>query len=312
MQENKLFEALLDVIPFAAYAVDIDTYEVVYMNKKMSEKIYAPRENFCWKKIYGQEEVCSWCSISELRKREMVYKSEKLVSEFFDESSDSWFQSYDELVKWPDGRTVKYCISVDITKQKDIQADMIKTHTKLAIQSKKLQEANKKLNLLANQDFLTNINNRRNFFKLAKEIFNDQKNSEKIYTVMFDIDNFKSINDTYGHSTGDEILKIFCQTVEKRIKADCKDAVFGRLGGEEFSIILVDNNFDDVLKLVEDIVKDVESIEVASQEQAIKFTVSAGLVKKQKDETIDQTLQRADEQLYDAKTTGKNRLKFRV
>lgn len=145
MQENKLFEVLLDVIPFAAYAVDVNTYEVLYANKQMTENMYAPREEFCWKKLYGQEEACSWCTIPQLKQREEVYTNEKLVTNFFDESTDCWLQSYDELVKWPDGRTVKYAISVDITEQKEIQADMIKANTKLSIQRKKLLEANKKL-----------------------------------------------------------------------------------------------------------------------------------------------------------------------
>ncbi len=149
MQENKLFEVLLDVIPFAAYAVDIETYEVVYANKLMSESMYAPREEYCWKKIFGQEEVCNWCSISTLKQRKAIYTNEKLVGNFFDEVTDKWLQTYDELVKWPDGKTVKYTISVDITEQKEIQADMIKAHTKLAIQSKKLLEANKKLEQLS-------------------------------------------------------------------------------------------------------------------------------------------------------------------
>ena len=151
MKENKLFEALLDVIPFAAYAVDIETYEVVYANKMMSEKMYAPREQECWKKVFGQEDKCSWCTIPELKKRKAVYQSEKLVTTFFDEATDQWLQSYDELVRWPDGRTVRYAIAVDITEQKEIQANMIKTHTKLAIQTKKLQEANAKLRKLENK-----------------------------------------------------------------------------------------------------------------------------------------------------------------
>ena len=86
MQENRLFEALLDVIPFSAYAVDVNTYEVVYANKLCSESMYAPREEYCWKKLYGQEEVCSWCKISELKQRQKVYKNEKIINDFFDES----------------------------------------------------------------------------------------------------------------------------------------------------------------------------------------------------------------------------------
>ncbi len=63
MTENKLFEALLDILPFAAYAVDVDTYEVIYANKLMSENMYAPRAEACWEKLYGQEEVCTWCTV---------------------------------------------------------------------------------------------------------------------------------------------------------------------------------------------------------------------------------------------------------
>ena len=144
--------------------VDIETYEVVYANKMMTEKMYAPREEFCWKKIFGQEEVCSWCNIAQLKQREKIYRSEKLISNFFDEATDSWLQSYDELVKWPDGRTVKYSIAVDITEQKEIQASLIQSHTKLAIQTKKLKEANEKLEFLANKDYLTGIRNRGEFF----------------------------------------------------------------------------------------------------------------------------------------------------
>ena len=69
MLENKLFEALLDVIPFGAYAVDINSYEVVYANKLMRENMYAPQETYCWEQVFGQEEICSWCSIFNLKER---------------------------------------------------------------------------------------------------------------------------------------------------------------------------------------------------------------------------------------------------
>jgi len=154
MKENKLFEVLLDVIPFAAYAVDINTYEVLYANKLMVENMYAPREEFCWKKIFGQEQACSWCTIPQLQQRKEIYTNEKLITSFFDEVNDCWLQTYDELVKWPDGRTVKYSISVDITEQKEIQANMIKANTKLSIQRKKLLEANKKLQLLSEKSMV--------------------------------------------------------------------------------------------------------------------------------------------------------------
>lgn len=308
MQENKLFEALLDVIPFAAYAVDIDTYEVVYANKMMSENMYAPREEFCWKKIFGQEEVCSWCTISTLKQRQRVYKSEKLISNFFDEVTDSWLQIYDELVRWPDGRTVKYAIAVDITEQKEIQASMINAHTKLAIQSKRLQEANDKLEFLAKKDFLTKINNRGNFFTLGYALWQKAlDDGYEIYVAMLDLDKFKNLNDAYGHKVGDEVLVSFANVISKMIH---QDDIFGRLGGEEFAIITVSNSEDNVTKKIEEIRSAVENI-VLLDSKDIRVTVSIGIAKKEPDDTLDITLDRADQQLYKAKSEGRNRVKFR-
>jgi hypothetical protein len=147
MLENKLFEALLDVIPFRAYAVDVESYEVVYANKKMRENMYAPQETYCWKQVFGQEQICTWCTIKTLQQRDASKPKEKLTCEFFDESDDKWIKSYDELISWPDGRDVKYSILVDITDQKEIQGEMIKAHAKLAMHSKHLKITNKNLQI---------------------------------------------------------------------------------------------------------------------------------------------------------------------
>ncbi|QOG12895.1 GGDEF domain-containing protein [Arcobacter sp. FWKO B] len=311
MQENQLFEALLDVIPFATYAVDVNTYEVVYANKMMHEKMYAPRESFCWKKVFGQEEVCSWCTIPQLKQRQKRYKSDKLVSNFFDESTDKWLQSYDELVKWPDGRDVKYTICVDISEQKEIQASMIKTHTKLAIQTKQLQIANEKLEFLATKDYLTGINNRGNFFKLTKDIWDIDFASDglELYVVMMDIDHFKNLNDTYGHRIGDIALKEFTNAVLPQLN---ENDIFGRLGGEEFAIVTTDKNQENVINKLEKIRQNIENIVIIENGKNIKFTVSIGFAKKEDTETIDMTLEKADKMLYVAKTSGRNKLKFRT
>jgi diguanylate cyclase (GGDEF)-like protein len=311
MQENKLFEALLDVIPFAAYAVDIETYEVVYANKMMTEKMYAPKEQFCWKKIFGQEEVCSWCTIARLKQRDKIYRSEKLISNFFDESTDSWLQSYDELVKWPDGRTVKYSIAVDITEQKEIHASLIQSHTKLAIQTKKLKEANEKLEFLANKDYLTGIRNRGSFFTDAKKLFSkqNQNDTSSLYVTMIDIDNFKKLNDTYGHQAGDKALQLLTREVEKELEAA---DIFGRLGGEEFALCTFSCCEKTIIKKIEKIRQNIQDITFEHENEKINFTASLGLVKKEDNEPIDVTLNRVDKELYKAKNDGKNNLKFRL
>lgn len=147
MHENRLFEALLDVIPFKAYAVDITTYEVVYANRLMRENLYIPKAPHCWERVFGQVEVCSWCSIATLQARDKSAKNIKHSYEFFDESSDKWLKSYDELISWPDGRDVKYSILVDISDQKEIQAQMIKAHAALAISNKQFSKTNQNLQI---------------------------------------------------------------------------------------------------------------------------------------------------------------------
>ncbi len=147
MLENKLFEALLDVVPFKAYAVDTATFEVVYANQLMRETMFAPQEQYCWEKIYGQKEKCSWCSMSQLQLRNKTERKEKYTCEFFDETDDTWLKSYDELISWPDGREVKYSILVDITDQKAIQGDMLHSHAKLEMNAKHLKLINQNLQI---------------------------------------------------------------------------------------------------------------------------------------------------------------------
>jgi diguanylate cyclase (GGDEF)-like protein len=310
MQENKLFEALLDVIPFAAYAVDIDSYEVIYANRLMTETMYAPRSENCWEKIFGQEDVCSWCTIPKLKTRTAIYTNEKLIGSFFDEATDTWFQSYDELVRWPDGRTVKYSISVDITEQKEIQASMIKTSAKLAIQGKKLIAANQKLKELAQKDALTGIKNRGYFFECTKNLWQQEldKNVD-IFVAMLDLDKFKDLNDTYGHKLGDEILQIFTQTVCLSLN---EEDLFGRIGGEEFAIIIKSNDEKMVIAKLDKIRTDVANLRIKNDPDSIQFTVSIGVGKKQLDQSIDMTLDVADKKLYEAKSSGRNKLKFRT
>lgn len=303
--ENNSFGALLDVIPFATYAVDVETFHVVYINKVLAKRVYAPQEEFCWKKIYGQNEKCSWCSIPKLT------PDEKIVNTFFDESADIWLQSYDELVTWPNGRVVKCTIAVDITEQKEMQASLIQTHTKLARQTNKLKETNEKYELLSKIDYLTEINNRRNFFHMGEALYeNDIECKEKVFVAIFDLDNFKQLNDTYGHHLGDKALIAFARRVEKNINKE-KD-IFGRLGGEEFALIVRSSCEEEIFQKIDTIRRFIESILLYEDSREINFTVSVGLVKREVGETLDMTLEKADKLLYEAKNSGRNQVKFRI
>lgn len=171
-----------------------------------------------------------------------------------------------------------------------------------------LQETIKHLEYISSYDQLTNIYNRRKFFELADLMFKNKK--QNLYAIMIDIDRFKSINDTYGHDVGDKVISILAKTLNDMID---ENSVLGRLGGEEFAILCHIKDQNSVKKRVEEIRKTVQEIEVFTDEnQLIQFTISTGISKyKQEFLNIDQFLKEADNALYEAKGTGRNKTIFR-
>jgi len=174
----------------------------------------------------------------------------------------------------------------------------IKTHLKI----KNLIE---KLEYVATHDTMTDTLNRGEFFKLSQQRFDE--NSDNLFAVMIDIDNFKQINDTYGHSVGDQVIKEFANIVKGYIK---KDTIFGRIGGEEFALVC--NCNEDIANKIEVIRKAIEMTCVLIPYQEIKFTISIGLSNvTDKHKNIEDVLKSADYNLYEAKRSGKNKIVFR-
>ena len=172
----------------------------------------------------------------------------------------------------------------------------VKTHLEMRVLIKNL-------NFLASHDSLTGIYNRRKFFELSQKEFTTQNN---LFAIMIDIDDFKAINDTYGHNIGDKVIINVTKTISNLLK---DNYIFGRLGGEEFGIILVEDSIDTVKQTIEDIRKSVESIKVKSNNSKdISVTISSGIAQKNIDIlNLDCLLKEADSCLYEAKGKGKNR-----
>ncbi len=159
------------------------------------------------------------------------------------------------------------------------------------------------MNNIANMDFLTKLPNRRKFFTDGNQLV---KNAigQKIHTVVgiVDIDFFKHINDTYGHDCGDEAL-IY---VAEILKSTFKDSMIARLGGEEFGFIIQEKNFTASEQLVEAFRNALMNNHFEFDEKEIKLTASIGASYKLQ-ENLDETLKIADEHLYLAKKTGRNK-----
>jgi diguanylate cyclase (GGDEF)-like protein len=173
-----------------------------------------------------------------------------------------------------------------------------------------LKEANENLKVLAQTDELTQITNRRQFLKMAETYFSIAKrNNTPLLLLSLDIDWFKHVNDTYGHHVGDEVLKLFVRTIEQTLR---KSDIFGRIGGEEFSILLQNTNNENGLYLANKIRKLIETTPYVSQEHGeIYFTVSIGLSSLTQDfHSFSQLMKNADEALYKAKSQGRNKATF--
>ncbi|MBN2782124.1 MAG: diguanylate cyclase [Campylobacterales bacterium] len=172
-----------------------------------------------------------------------------------------------------------------------------------------LQQNFKQLEYYAYYDTMTNVYNRRKFFKLATKKFDTKK--ENLYGVMIDIDKFKNINDTYGHAVGDKVIK----SVATHIKDSLDDEmILGRIGGEEFAIILNADSDEMIYNFIESIRKKIEHIEIfINQTDVVRCTISDGIAKYHDGmPTVDHLLQSADEALYEAKESGRNRTIFRI
>ena len=120
--------------------------------------------------------------------------------------------------------------------------------------------------------------------------------------ILLDIDNFKSVNDTYGHDVGDYVLQTIAKTLRTHIRIT---DIIGRWGGEEFLIICNNTNLDNSKILAENIRKIVENIKF---DKVGNKTISLGLSEFQKDDDVKSIFKRADDALYEAKTTGKNKV----
>ena len=171
-----------------------------------------------------------------------------------------------------------------------------------------LRELINHLDFIATHDEMTGIYNRRQFFNLATKRFEESK--KNLYAVMIDIDKFKEVNDNYGHSTGDEVIKIVVKTIEDNL---LEGTIFGRIGGEEFALVCNTDSKATIMQNIESIREKIEELEVkVNNEAVVKFTISEGISKAiVKTQTLDELLKEADTALYEAKGSGRNRVIFR-
>jgi diguanylate cyclase (GGDEF)-like protein len=178
------------------------------------------------------------------------------------------------------------------------------SHAGAAIRNARLHS---QLHELAIRDPMTGIFNRRYFFELAESVFDQARRyNRSISAIIFDADHYKSVNDTFGHLVGDEVLK----QIATRCSAVIRQAdIFGRYGGEEFVIVLPETGLTGAVKLAERLRQAICESPFETEKGPVPVTISLGVARsKRSTTTLLQLLGDADEAVYLAKSTGRNRV----
>jgi diguanylate cyclase (GGDEF)-like protein len=170
-----------------------------------------------------------------------------------------------------------------------------------------LEKLREEVHALAITDELTRVFNRRHFMKLAEhELERAKRYRHALSIIIFDIDNFKKVNDTYGHLCGDAVLRELCLTCRTLLR-QCD--TLARFGGEEFILLLPDTDEASALQVANRLCQLVAGHVVEYKDAQIQVTISVGVTTcKPTTDTLDDLLSRADRALYQAKRSGKNRL----
>jgi len=173
----------------------------------------------------------------------------------------------------------------------------------------KITKLQNELKRLASTDSMTHLYNRRHFIQLSNQtIALARREKRKISLVMLDIDKFKNINDTYGHQTGDEVIVSLSDILKENSR---KSDIVCRYGGEEFVLLLPDANLDRAYTVAEKIREKAERfcLETESNKQ-LHFTVSLGIseLSLEAENSLESALKKADDALYRAKESGRNRV----
>lgn len=203
-------------------------------------------------------------------------------------------------------------LSILTTQQsiKDINKMNEEIENRIILRTKTLEEIQQQLLEQVNKDSMTGLFNRKYFYDIATNLLSlVQKTNIEMLIIMLDIDDFKLINDTYGHFSGDEVI---CSIANLLRQSTRNSDICVRFGGEEFVVILPNTSLANGVKIAEKIRQSIEQNVVnINEDQQIHYTISLGISKvEREDNSLEIALNKADVLLYEAKRLGKNQIRF--
>jgi diguanylate cyclase len=229
-----------------------------------------------------------------------------------DSYAKSLTSAQSRLAGLPEAEQVRVVVSLLVAENERMRQDSATLTLKLEDSQKQIESLRASLTQAEEvvlKDPLTGTGNRRCFdVTMEKAILESRQKKTPLSLVMCDIDHFKRVNDAFGHQVGDEIIKMFARVIEANIRDE--DTVI-RYGGEEFAIVLPMTEQDAAKAIAERVRKQFESKRLTIRETNQKvgqLTASFGVAQFRTGDDVDMLVQRADAKLYDAKSSGRNRV----
>lgn len=277
------------------YVIDLQTYEILYANKRCVEEFGQVAGSTCYKVLQrDQNTPCHFCP---LHQHEEDPSSHPIGTTFEWENHNSinnrHYMFVDQIIQWHDGRTAKVQVGIDITSQKQLEAENLR---------------------LAHYDSLTALPNRLFLKELLTYMMTHIERNSKYGALLFiDLDHFKVVNDTQGHDIGDLVLI----ETSKRIRGIVRQTdIVARLGGDEF-VVAIEIDDDDKSIIIDKIglstKKILEEIQKPYFIKDFEFSMSASIgivLFNDHKYTIDELMKFADSAMYNAKENGRNKYHF--
>jgi diguanylate cyclase (GGDEF)-like protein/PAS domain S-box-containing protein len=290
-EREQLFSSLLVSVNAVLWAFDWETQQMIYVSPAY-ERIFGRSAGLLladyneWRdSIYPDDLDYAERSLAEVLKRGSIEDREYRIIRADGQVrwlSDKCFVSRQELGQ----RLIVVGIAEDITEKKQLEGE---------------------LQRLATTDVLTQSSNRRHFFECAQHEFEQARlQGTPLAFLLLDVDDFKRVNDTYGHQEGDQVLQRIAESGRSTLR---RGDVFGRIGGEEFAAVFPGCAPDMAKQICERLQREIQRLSFQNEEKSFGITVSQGLTNLRDDDTsLEALYARADAAMYQAKRQGKNQI----
>jgi len=248
-----------------------------------------------------------------LRLIDMIESSDSSNAEIQAIKKELEFYTEESAVNFKVAHKKLFTIAVALEENTELLSKDLKGHNadveKLSKRVKKLEQELKEAKKESKEDFLTKLYNKRaldEFLELKEAEY--QRYNHNYAIVMFDLDHFKNVNDTYGHEAGDAVLAAFAKILKKEARSV---DIVGRFGGEEFLALLSGTDTQGGVTFAKKVLAHVQKARFMYKKQRISVTSSAGVSERAKHVSLQATINSADEYLYIAKKNGRNRVEYK-